>query len=124
MKGAPHVVAEPEKPVKSLVGEVQVNQDKKFIEESKALEDFSTEDPIEKILREAEESRLNAERILNADSQSRAEQALISQKAKSEVQKCKAIKEGVADTKQQMNDFLEEFDRTAKQLAMAFVGQA
>ena len=99
VKSAPVVAAEPEKPTKTpVVEEVKVEENKNFIEESKAEIDYENEDPIDKILREAEESRLNAERILNADSNSRAEQAAISAKAKFEVDKFKATKEGVAET--------------------------
>ena len=60
---------------------------------------------------------MEAERILNHDSNSRAEQAAISKNAKFEVDKFAATKEGVAETRQALDDFIEEFDKTAQKLA-------
>ena len=56
-------------PARTTVEKDQKETDKKFIVESSAIEDLSTEDSeIDKILQDAENSRLEAERILNADS--------------------------------------------------------
>ena len=114
------------------VEEVKAVPETKFMEESKAPivdenEDLPKPKPVErestidKIIRESEEAeerfKAEAERILGHDTASRAEQAAISKNAKFEVDKFAATKEGVAETKQAMDDFIEEFDKTAQKLA-------